>query len=461
MICVQPPKAHAAFAIDDAAIAAILIAGTAMGVTWAANKSGVDMSTAVASAVADKAKAYTSPQGLLMGFLTGPVLDKFKSTGALVLSWDGWQAMHSFFQSLAADLAGSDIAITVHDGYFTYDGVPVFASSSLPSDGSVPSTLLSSGVFFNSITQAWSSDYLSDTFDLTIQYHSESWQPAYLAINGAAAFWYTNPDGYLYYTLQSSDGVNFYYNGAIYSSNGSTYTFRAADGTSSALYAAYQQYYVGGATPAPASDVVINGSDNATAYDRVYGLRSDTDNPVVYAPDLLPAWSSAGAISSPDVIDGVTAGTITSADVISGAVDTTTGAITDAATGTMVGTLTDAGVVTGATTAAAADIAVGDVTIPSSNVQSLGTLATQVFPFSIPWDFTRAIKLLAAPAEAPYFQVDLLAPLAGKVGGWQGSTTITLDMSDYEVLGGLCRWCSTIGFCLALILLTKRLIWTA
>ena len=99
---------------------------------------------------------------------------------------------------------------------------------------------------------------------------------------------------------------------------------------------------------------------------------------------------------------------------------------------------------------------VGELGLPA-----LGEALTSRFPFSIPWDIAKAIRLLAAPEKAPYFEVDFLEPLADDVGGWQGSTAIVLDFSQYAILGQLSRWTSTIGFCLALASGTKRLIWTA
>ena len=95
------------------------------------------------------------------------------------------------------------------------------------------------------------------------------------------------------------------------------------------------------------------------------------------------------------------------------------------------------------------------------DLPSLGAALTSRFPFSIPWDVVRGIKLLAAPAEAPYWEVDFLAPIAGRVGGWKGSTKVVIDMGQYEIIGQLCRWTSTIGFCLILAGGTKKLIWTA
>lgn len=104
----------------------------------------------------------------------------------------------------------------------------------------------------------------------------------------------------------------------------------------------------------------------------------------------------------------------------------------------------------------------GEITdVDNLGLPTLGQALTSRFPFSIPWDFFRAVKLLAAPAKAPYFEVDFMEPLADEVGGWKGSTTIVLDFSEYAIIGQISRWTSTIGFCLMLAGATKRLIWTA
>lgn len=104
----------------------------------------------------------------------------------------------------------------------------------------------------------------------------------------------------------------------------------------------------------------------------------------------------------------------------------------------------------------------GDVEdVDELGLPSLGEALTRRFPFSIPWDIARGITLLAAPAKTPYFEVDLYAPISDLVGGWQGSTKLVLDFSQFESLGRLSRWTSTIGFCLFLASATKRFIWTA
>ncbi len=99
--------------------------------------------------------------------------------------------------------------------------------------------------------------------------------------------------------------------------------------------------------------------------------------------------------------------------------------------------------------------------VDALGLPALGEALTSRFPFCIPWDVYRGVQLLAAPAKAPYFEVDFMEPLAYRVGGWKGSTKIILDFSEYEIIGQVCRWTSTVGFCLMLAAGTKRLIWTA
>ena len=146
-------------------------------------------------------------------------------------------------------------------------------------------------------------------------------------------------------------------------------------------------------------------------------------------------------------------------------VDTDAGVITIP----VVGTLTAEDVLTGATDVPIDPPIVGDKTMVgdvaledvATAQGGLGAIFIQKFPFCIPWDLAKAVGLLAAPPKTPYWEVDFMAPISGRVGGWRGDTSITIDMADYEIVGTVCRWTSTIMFCFALIGATKRLIWTA
>lgn len=125
----------------------------------------------------------------------------------------------------------------------------------------------------------------------------------------------------------------------------------------------------------------------------------------------------------------------------------TPGQITDA--------ITDALPVTGA---AAGDAVVGEA---MAEPDSLGAVFISKFPFSIPWDIVKAFELLAAPPVTPRWELDFMAPIAYRVGGFEGDTTVVLDFSDYEIVGQVTRWVSTLMFVYALASGTKRLIWTA
>lgn len=146
-------------------------------------------------------------------------------------------------------------------------------------------------------------------------------------------------------------------------------------------------------------------------------------------------------------------------------VDTDAGVVTIP----VVGTLTAEDVLTGATDVPIDPPIVGDKTMVgdvaledvATAQGDLGAIFIQKFPFCIPWDLAKAVGLLAAPPKTPYWEVDFMAPISGRVGGWRGDTSITIDMADYEIIGTVCRWTSTIMFCFALIGATKRLIWTA
>ncbi len=105
----------------------------------------------------------------------------------------------------------------------------------------------------------------------------------------------------------------------------------------------------------------------------------------------------------------------------------------------------------------------GDQTVTEvmNEPDSLGALAITKFPFSIPWDITKAIKLLAAPPTPPKWEVDLFGPLQGKWGFHSENTSLVIDFERLEPLAVVVRWVSTVMFVYALASATKRFIWTA
>lgn len=95
--------------------------------------------------------------------------------------------------------------------------------------------------------------------------------------------------------------------------------------------------------------------------------------------------------------------------------------------------------------------------MPNTDRPSLKAKFISVFPFCLPWDLKQAFELLLAEPEAPYFSVDFLAPVREKIG-ITGSTTITLDMDEYPMVGEIIRWTVLISFSIGLILVTRKII---
>lgn len=183
-------------------------------------------------------------------------------------------------------------------------------------------------------------------------------------------------------------------------------------------------------------------------------VRPGEDDRVIAMPDVFPrADAETGTVEMP-VLSLDRTDYLVGSDVLTAAgtkedtvVNAATGEAVKAETGEGTDTKTDVG-----------DIALEDI---QAQERELGAVFTSKFPFSIPWDVFKAVQLLAAPAEAPYWEVDFLAPMEHRVGSWRGDTTVIIDMGEYPIIGQVCRWASTFMFVWALMLGTKRLIWTA
>jgi hypothetical protein len=103
-----------------------------------------------------------------------------------------------------------------------------------------------------------------------------------------------------------------------------------------------------------------------------------------------------------------------------------------------------------------ADI-IDDVQAHPEETTSLKALFFSKFPFCLPWDLYHAIKLIAAEPEAPRWEIDLAEPLRDRVP-IEGDTTWVIDMGEFEIVGQIIRWASTITFCIFLISITRKLI---
>lgn len=86
---------------------------------------------------------------------------------------------------------------------------------------------------------------------------------------------------------------------------------------------------------------------------------------------------------------------------------------------------------------------VSDVPLPAvdadfESLQLSPSIAT-VFPFCIPWDLVRGIKLLAADPVAPRFEVPFNVPPIGDIfPGYEGS--VVVDFADYDKYFKVVRW---------------------
>lgn len=86
----------------------------------------------------------------------------------------------------------------------------------------------------------------------------------------------------------------------------------------------------------------------------------------------------------------------------------------------------------------------------------LNSRITQVFPFCLPFDFVRGIKLISATPVAPKFDINFDIPSFGLYPGTHD--VITLDLSVYSKYFNVVRWVSTVLFIISLCFLTYKLI---
>lgn len=79
-----------------------------------------------------------------------------------------------------------------------------------------------------------------------------------------------------------------------------------------------------------------------------------------------------------------------------------------------------------------------------------------VFPFSLPYDFYRGIKLFSAPPQCPEFTYNFQIPYPPGVSG-SGNLVdeeVVINFSRFEMLAIITRWISTFGFTMLLIKLS-------
>ena len=92
----------------------------------------------------------------------------------------------------------------------------------------------------------------------------------------------------------------------------------------------------------------------------------------------------------------------------------------------------------------------------SESNTSLRALMFSKFPFCLPWDIKNAFALLLATPEPPEWEIDLVP---GNLKGYmKGETKWEINMEGFEIVGQISRWTATISFCLALMVVTRRII---
>ena len=79
-----------------------------------------------------------------------------------------------------------------------------------------------------------------------------------------------------------------------------------------------------------------------------------------------------------------------------------------------------------------------------------------IFPFCIPWDFVRGVKLLSASPVAPKFTIPFEIPEFGSFKGYK--TEIVLNFSDYEKYFKPVRWFTTTFFLISLGFITFKIV---
>ena len=86
----------------------------------------------------------------------------------------------------------------------------------------------------------------------------------------------------------------------------------------------------------------------------------------------------------------------------------------------------------------------------------LDSAITKVFPFCLPFDFVRGIKLFNASPQTPVFIYNLKIPAVGSFAGTQ--IEIKIDFSKFETLASISRWVSTVGFAFSLIFVSTKIV---
>ena len=94
----------------------------------------------------------------------------------------------------------------------------------------------------------------------------------------------------------------------------------------------------------------------------------------------------------------------------------------------------------------------------------LGLALVERFPFCIPYDFVHLVTLFDADPVAPYIRIDLFpSSFRQRIGLGSNQAVFYLDMTqeEYQTMGVIIRWGTLVGFCVGLLFITRKLIWSS
>lgn len=102
-----------------------------------------------------------------------------------------------------------------------------------------------------------------------------------------------------------------------------------------------------------------------------------------------------------------------------------------------------------------------NVEAPAIGVDALDSMLlpktiSTVFPFCLPFDFVRGMKLFSAKPQIPYFECEINVPAVLNVPSqtWK----IVIDFEKFETLAKISRWTSFISFGFLLIFLSSKIV---
>lgn len=100
--------------------------------------------------------------------------------------------------------------------------------------------------------------------------------------------------------------------------------------------------------------------------------------------------------------------------------------------------------------------AVGELDIAELNNLQMPLGILDVFPFCLPFDFVRGMKLLSAEPETPYFEVNIVVP--SFLGVPEQKLDFAIDFEMLEPVAVITRWTSLLAFSYVLIFISTKIV---